>query len=368
MHLSLSSQAFSKALATVARVSERRATRPVLTMVLVEAEEGEISLTATNLEARISCRIPDVAVREPGAVLLPVRKLQAILSALPDQDVTLIARDATRPLLTAARSTYRFSTLPAEDFPEATTLADARPLRLDLGSAHAALQGVGFAVSEDPAKNPALTAVCMERRGSELRFLATDSYRMAAHVVSASADGESIRALLPGGAALELARLLAGKEGEGSVFLAERSLSIALDGIQLTLQLVRGDFPNADPLIGARHQGTIRVGRKILLDAVLRSQLLATQKAVELLADALRLNVRTLASMDSAPEASEEEIDAVVEGPPARLVFNASFVADALQAMHGEECCIDYTPQQPAVTFRDPDFDTARHVICQYRA
>ena len=59
---------------------------PILSNVLIEADDGHISLTTTNLDLGIRCRIK-AEVEESGGITLPVRKLATIVRELPQSEI-----------------------------------------------------------------------------------------------------------------------------------------------------------------------------------------------------------------------------------------------------------------------------------------
>jgi DNA polymerase-3 subunit beta len=83
---------FANGLAQVLNVVGSKA-HAILSNVLIEAEKDQISLTTTNLDLGIRCKIK-AEVKEGGAVTLPVKRLATIVRELPNVDVTF---DANRP-------------------------------------------------------------------------------------------------------------------------------------------------------------------------------------------------------------------------------------------------------------------------------
>ncbi len=86
---------FSNGLQQVLNVVGSKATMPILSNVLIEAEGDHLSLTTTNLDLGIRCRIK-AAVGEVGAITLPVRKLATIIRELPNLDVQPSGKDYLR--------------------------------------------------------------------------------------------------------------------------------------------------------------------------------------------------------------------------------------------------------------------------------
>ncbi|WP_422917552.1 DNA polymerase III subunit beta [Salinicola tamaricis] len=85
MKFSISREALLRPLTLVAGVVERRQTLPVLSNVLIEVQDGGISLTGTDLEVELIGRATTDLVDEPGSVTVPARKLMDICKSLPDQ-------------------------------------------------------------------------------------------------------------------------------------------------------------------------------------------------------------------------------------------------------------------------------------------
>ena len=76
---------FFNGLSSVTNVVGNRATMPILQNVLIEAEGDTITLTTTNLDLGICCRIK-ASVSSPGRITLPVKKLVPIIRALSSSD------------------------------------------------------------------------------------------------------------------------------------------------------------------------------------------------------------------------------------------------------------------------------------------
>ena len=107
---------FNNGLAQVLNVVSSRSTMPILSNVLIEAvTDNEVSLTTTNLELGIRCKIK-AEVMEPGKLTLPAKKLATIVRELPNSDVELTVKDL-RSLISSGGSKFRLMGLNAEEFP-----------------------------------------------------------------------------------------------------------------------------------------------------------------------------------------------------------------------------------------------------------
>ena len=83
MKLNAARESLLRPLQAVIGVVERRQTMPILANVLLVAKDGQVSVTATDLEVELVADT-DVDVESPGEVTVPGRKLLDICRALPD--------------------------------------------------------------------------------------------------------------------------------------------------------------------------------------------------------------------------------------------------------------------------------------------
>ena len=65
-------------------IVERKNTIPILANVLIEANDGEVKMLATDLEVALRSRC-EATVGKSGSLTLPAKKLYEILRALPDR-------------------------------------------------------------------------------------------------------------------------------------------------------------------------------------------------------------------------------------------------------------------------------------------
>src|ERR1051326_602915 len=83
MEFSVNKSALLNELTTTQGVVERKTTIPILSNLLVEARDGRVTITATDLElsVRTSC---DAKVKKEGAGTIPAKKLLELVRLLPE--------------------------------------------------------------------------------------------------------------------------------------------------------------------------------------------------------------------------------------------------------------------------------------------
>ena len=91
MKITIERAAFLKSLNHVQSVVERRNTIPILSNVLLEAKDDQLSLTATDLDIEIVETIGS-SISQPGTITAPAHTLYDIVRKLPDGSPDLFFR------------------------------------------------------------------------------------------------------------------------------------------------------------------------------------------------------------------------------------------------------------------------------------
>ena len=87
MKFSVSKDKLLEGLSTVQNVVSTRTTLPILSNVLLQASEGEIRLTTTDLDVGIRGSV-EAHVERTGGTTLPARRLFSIVRELPSSEST----------------------------------------------------------------------------------------------------------------------------------------------------------------------------------------------------------------------------------------------------------------------------------------
>ena len=168
---------FANGLAQVINVVGSKATMPILSNVLIEAEKDQISLTTTNLDLGIRCKIK-AEVKEAGTVTLPVKRLASIVKELPNTDVTVDAAPNHQVKLSSGGSTFRIMGIGKEEFPPLPEFGDEKAFTLEQAELASMLRSVSYAESQDETRY-ILNGVYFSFKEGKFTLVATDGRRLA---------------------------------------------------------------------------------------------------------------------------------------------------------------------------------------------
>ena len=182
MKLSIARGALLDSLGVVTKALSSRTTLPILSGILMAATKDGIQLQSTDLEISIRDRVP-ADVDEPGSVVVPGRLLADVVRKMPDAAIRMETKAADRIEVScrsekAGTISFILRTLAADDFPRFPSVSPDKTATIQTSLMGTMVRQVSKAVSRDEAR-PILTGVLLVMDGTEIRMVATDSYRLA---------------------------------------------------------------------------------------------------------------------------------------------------------------------------------------------
>jgi DNA polymerase III subunit beta len=357
---------FSNGLAQVLNVVGSKATMPILSNVLIEADRDHITLTTTNLDLGIRCKIK-AEVKEGGAVTLPVKRLATIVRELPNVDVSFDATPNHQVKLASGGSNFRIMGIGKEEFPPLPEFGDERSFTLEQAELTAMLKSVAYAQSTDETRY-ILNGVYFNFRDGKLALVATDGRRLALVSKELEVPAENAGAIiLPAKTVGELLRML--DKGEKlKVSFSERRAAFQIstdkdssgltDSIYLYSKVVEGNYPNYQQVIPKETHQRIKLERELLLQCIHRAALVCSEKSNSV---KLKLSSNLLEITAQSPDFGEahESMAIGYSGPELQVAFNPAFLMDPLKALAKDEVFFEVKDEvSPGV------FKTLESFIC----
>jgi DNA polymerase-3 subunit beta len=336
-------------LSVVSRVASTRTANQALSGVLVTAEADGAELRATDTD--VGLRVPlGATVEREGAVLLPARLLLDVARSLPGSEATLELRPAEQDVeVLSGTATFHIRTLRAEDFPALPELGDDPVVKVPAVAFVETINRVARSASRDETR-PILTGVLVSASGSELRMIATDSYRLSVKETSLEVplDG-TFEATVPARALQELARIAQSADAEElSVSVRANQIVFEVGGDVLSSRLIDGQFPNYRQLLPDAFEHELTLASGELTEVVRRISLMA-QKNAPL---RLRFSEGELTISAQTPDVGEasQSMPLPFVGEPFEIGFNPEFLRDGLESSEGGDLVLKLiSPLRPGL-------------------
>lgn len=357
---------FSNGLTQVLNVVGSKATMPILSNVLIEADKDSISLTTTNLDLGIRCKIK-ADVSEPGTVTLPVRRLATIVKELPSLDVSVDASPSHQVKVTSGGSNFRIMGIGKEEFPPLPEFSNEKSFVLEQSELIGMLKNVAYAQSTDETRY-ILNGVYFSFKDGKFSVVATDGRRLALMSKEMETpEGTAGNITVPAKTVSELLRML-DKGEKVKVSFNERRASFQinvekdtsglLDSIYLYSKVVEGNYPNYNQVIPKETHQRIKLERELFHQCVHRAALVCSDKSNSV---KIKLSTNQLEVMAQSPDFGEahEHMAIAYSGPELQVAFNPNFILDPLKALTKDEVFFELKDEvSPGV------FKTLESFIC----
>lgn len=336
MQFAIEKDVFMRGLARVQGIVEKRTTLPVLSNVLLEAGDGEILVTATDLEVGMRSSYP-AEVQTRGRITVSAKKLYEIVKELPDGEVTFRSRDNAWMEIRSGKAVFNIVGLAADEFPSFPQPQRESFLQVTGNELREMIEKTFFSVSTDESKynlNGIYLKHVVEDGRNLLRMVATDGHRLAMIQRPLSEEpGEALQrgVILPRKGIIELRKMA--EDGGETLRLGfmDNSAVLQKETTTVVMRLVDGEFPDYNRVIPKGESFTATIATDAFLHALRRIAILSSEKSRGI---KLALKEGQIEISSSNPELGEarEDVEIDYAGPEIVIGFNARYLIDILHA------------------------------------
>ncbi|RRJ86513.1 DNA polymerase III subunit beta [Gulosibacter macacae] len=333
---------FSDAVSFIVKLLPQRPTQPILSGVLLEARNGELSLSSFDYDVSSRTAI-EASIDNDGAVLVQGRLLAEIANRLPAAPVTIEQEDRG-VLVRCGRTSFTLPTMPIEEFPSLPIVEGTKGVVSGAEFSEAVSQVAIAASREDVA--PMITGVHLTLGASELGLVATDRYRVAVRSLEWNSNfAEGDDALVPSRTLAEIGKSFSHADEVVVTLIAEgekRLIAFSADGRTVTSNLLKGNFPAVRRLFPAETPHFAVMQASDVVDAVRRMQLVLERE------QALRFSFTQdglkLEAIGAEQAAGSEELGVQLTGNDIVVSLKPQFLLDGLSSIHSAFVRIAFTP------------------------
>src|ERR687894_79787 len=330
-------EAFGRKLALVSRGVSARSTIQLLGGILLEAADGALRLSATDMEISVQTSSP-AEVEEEGRVVIPARIFNDIVRSLPAGRLSRRHPDTGgtgRPA--AGENEYRIRAYAADDFPQLPGFDAEAAFKMSGELLVETVEKVSRSYSRDETR-PVLTGILISFEENRVRMVTTDSYRLSIKETELATTFDGSReAIIPARAMQEVGRIFSGSDEEQvDVALSENQALFRIGDVLFGTRLIEGNFPEYRRLLPDAFEREISVRREDLIDTLRRVNLFAQRQtppvpvSLDFSEGAVEVSVRNGEvgeARERLPATSEDEF---------HISFNPSYLLDGVSAVDSE--------------------------------
>lgn len=370
MRVSCMQDKLARGISTVSRAVASRSTLPVLSNILISAEEGRLRLAATNLEIGITTWV-ESEVQEEGSTTLPAKLFADLVNQSPPEKIQMTLREKGQEVAYHCASVDSvIKGIAANEFPVTASPEGDPTAYLSAPLFREMIDQVAFTAATDESR-PILTGVLFELSENRLRMAAADGFRLSIRTAPLEQTLENpVSIIIPARSLSELSRIIGDSEGTVEITIPEAGnrVHFRVDSVDLTSQTIKGNFPDVQRLIPNSYGTRTVADTGQLLKAVRRAYIFARDAA-----NIIHLRVGdtepgTPGQLTLSAEASNigenvEELVVTVEGQGMLVAFNAKYMMDVLNVINSAQVAIETNTSSTPGVIRPVGSEGFTHVI-----
>ena len=365
MKISTDKESLLRPLQLVGGVVERRQTLPILANILINAGNGRLSITATDLEVELKTAVA-VAVQEERDFTLPARKLIDICRALPDEAKIEISVEKERATIRSGKSRFTLGMLPARDYPAIEPSGMLHRFSLPERQLKGMLEKTHFAMAQQDVRYY-LNGMLFEKEGDLIRAVATDGHRLALNEQQTGMEEtENFQVIIPRKAVLELTRMLSDDEREIEIEVGANHIRILLGDTVFTSKLIDGKFPDYKKVIPVDLDKEVIADRELMKQALQRTSILSNEKYRGIRFQFKPGLVQLLAHNPEQEEA-EEELEVGYSSEEIAIGFNVGYLIDVLTVIDAKEIKMQLKDENSSCLIGASNSSESRYVVMPMR-
>jgi DNA polymerase-3 subunit beta len=354
-------------------IVESKATIPILSNLLLRAEDNHVELAATDLEVTLRTQCP-AEVLEPGGITVPARKFGSIVRAFLGQDTSLSLKTTPEGKLflqpVGGKQEYRLQTLPEEDYPTLLQPGDGTRLTLSAAAFKQSIAETLVSVGVDDSRFSVRGGLLILEPG-KLAMVSTDSHRLTYTERTCELPVETpMRVLVPRKTLTEFLKL--DEAEEVTLTFKDNHVFLEMGSRLLYSRLMDTTFPAYEKVLPSDLDKKAILDRVTLLERLKRVSMVTESKtrAVTLDFDPggnLEILVR---NQETGDEGREYVSCEDYEGEAANIVFNVDYLIDFLSESAAEKVSVtmkDGAYQAMLQPVRPPEEGVHKYIVMPLR-
>ncbi|WP_394283072.1 DNA polymerase III subunit beta [Frisingicoccus sp.] len=319
---------------TVLKAVPAKTTMPILECILIDTTDGEIKLTANDMELGIETKIKG-DILDKGKIALDAKLFSEIVRKLPDSEVSIQTDDAFRALIKCEKAKFNIAGKSGDDFSYLPEIEKNQMVVLSQFSLKEIIRQTIFSIA-DNENNRLMTGELFEINGNEMKVVSLDGHRISIRKIELKKEYNHIKVVVPGKTLNEVSKILSGGiDDDVCMFFTGRHIVFEFDDTIVVSRLIEGEYFRIEQMLSSDYETKISINKKELQSCIERASLLVKEGdkkpiIMNIMEDAMELKINSfIGSMN-------EDIDIIKTGRDLMIGFNPKFILDALRVIDDE--------------------------------
>ncbi len=364
MKFSINQSELQNALSVVLKGIATRSTLPILSGIYLDAKGDSLTLQATDLELSIQYTV-SALVDEPGRAVFPGKLFSEIVKNLPDAAVH-VAAENDAAVITCDTSSFSIKTLEADDFPGFPHVDVQQEIAIPFSQFASMVRRVARVVSKDESR-AILTGVLITLEGTQLKMVATDSYRLAITEADLpDSAAEDFQAVIAGSFLQEIASLPR-TDDNLKLALAENQIVVTYQDTVFINRRIEGNFPNYRQLLPDSYITRVAMDVSHLVAGVKRTSLLGQTSSPVKFDINIASQTTQLSAVAQDVGSAQETLQCEGTGEDVEIAFNYAYVLEGLNSVDTDKVFLEVQSSMKPGIFKADEGENFLYLVMPVR-
>lgn len=329
---------FRKAISIVDKITSKQIALPILKNILLEAKEGRLIFSATNLEIGIISKIGAKIERE-GRITIPAKILSEFVLNLPHEENIEIELNGQVLGINCGKYKAKINCLDSEDFPIIPERKNEYQFLINNEKFKDIISKTLSSVSVNDIRIE-FTGINVSFFENKLYFASTDSFRLCEYEVEVKINNdfkgdifESV--IIPAETLRELNKTINNTNDDSLtlVTVENNQIFFDIDDVKIVSRLINGKYPPYKQIIPATFKTEVIMDKAELLQSIKIASVFTKKTEGEI--NIITQDDNKLTVKSGLQEAGENQVDLTVErvGENQDFILNPRYLLDSLSVM-----------------------------------
>lgn len=319
----------------VSKAVPSKTTMSILECILVDTRNGEIKLTANDMELGIETTI-DGEILDKGMIALDAKIFLEIVRKLPDNDITIETNDSYKTTITCEKAKFNIIGKSGEDFSFLPEIERNDSVIVSQFTLKEVIRQTIFSISDND-NNKLMTGELFEIKDNVLKVVSLDGHRISIRKIRLKNSYDNKKVVVPGKTLSEISKILSGDmDKDVNIYFTGKHILFEFNRTIVVSRLIEGEYFKIDQMLSSDYETKVKINKKELLDCIDRATLLVKEGDKK----PIIINISDTSmelKMNSTVGSMDEEIDIAKEGKDLMIGFNPKFLIDSLRVIEDEE-------------------------------
>lgn len=360
MEITILQENLKKGINVVQNIIGKNLTLPILNNVLLVVEKKRLKLVSTDLEIAITY-LTSCKVKKEGEITIPAKLFSDFVNNLLNKKIEIKTKD-TSLYIKCDKFKSSINGMASKEFPIVPKIKGESVIKIEASKLKQAFnQVVSFTSLSDI--RPEISGVLMNLNSKEIKFVATDSFRLGEKIVFIKNNKNKIKksVIIPSRTIQELIRILSEQDKGDTVeiIIEQNQILFKTSNINIMSRLIEGSYPNYEQLISKQFETNLILNKDEFLNAVKVTSLFSSKINDLRLKVIPKKSIVEIFAQDTELGENISQLKGEIKGKEIEIIFNHKYLLDGLSNINSDKIMLGLNGEaNPGIikSVSDPSF------------